>query len=177
MESGDRALASRKTTTDNAASAITTVVPANTTAEPAVADFVGPDLYLRTSGSTGTPKLTRMSHQKWLNNAQACVDRWRLTPEDRLAVPVQIFHSYGFGAAFLPGLLAGAAMDVGRALDQMPSPELAKLSNVIATPHIGGLTPPAIEGQSLETVRQVQAIVNGEIPGGAVNAERWTRRG
>ena len=24
-----------------------------------------------------------------------------------------IFHSYGFGAAFLPGLLAGAAMDVG----------------------------------------------------------------
>jgi acyl-CoA synthetase (AMP-forming)/AMP-acid ligase II len=82
-------------------------------AEPAVADFVGPDLYLRTSGSTGTPKLTRMSHQKWLNNAKGCVDRWRLTPEDRLAVPVPIFHSYGFGAAFLPGLLAGAAMDFG----------------------------------------------------------------
>ena len=73
--------------------------------------------------------------------------------------------------------IAGAAMDVGRALDQMPTPELAKLPNVVATPHIGGLTPPAIEGQSLETVRQVQAIVNGEIPAGAVNAERWTRRG
>jgi acyl-coenzyme A synthetase/AMP-(fatty) acid ligase len=28
-------------------------------------------------------------------------------------VPVPIFHSYGFGAAFLPGLLAGASMDVG----------------------------------------------------------------
>jgi acyl-CoA synthetase (AMP-forming)/AMP-acid ligase II len=82
-------------------------------AEPAVADFVGPDLYLRTSGSTGVPKLTRMSHQKWLNNAQGCVDRWRLTSDDRLAVPVPIFHSYGFGAAFLPGLLAGAAMDFG----------------------------------------------------------------
>jgi D-3-phosphoglycerate dehydrogenase len=72
--------------------------------------------------------------------------------------------------------IAGAAMDVGRARDQMPSPELAKLPNVIATPHIGGLTPPAIESQSLETVRQVQAIVNGEIPAGAVNADRWTRR-
>lgn len=81
--------------------------------EPAIAGFQGPDLYLRTSGSTGIPKLTRMSHQKWLNNALACVDRWKLTAEDRLSVPVPIFHSYGFGAAFLPGLLAGAAMDVG----------------------------------------------------------------
>ena len=81
--------------------------------EPAVAGFHGPDLYLRTSGSTGTPKLTRMSHQRWLNNALACVERWRLNREDRLTIPVPIFHSYGFGAAFLPGLLAGAAMDVG----------------------------------------------------------------
>jgi D-3-phosphoglycerate dehydrogenase len=72
--------------------------------------------------------------------------------------------------------IAGAAMDVGRALDQMPSPELAKLSNVIATPHIGGLTPPAIESQSLETVRQVENIIAGEAPVGAVNADRWTRR-
>ena len=67
-------------------------------------------------------------------------------------------------------------MDVGRALDQMPTPELAKLPNVIATPHIGGLTPPAIEAQSLETVRQVEKIVAGETPAGAVNADRWTRR-
>jgi D-3-phosphoglycerate dehydrogenase len=72
--------------------------------------------------------------------------------------------------------IAGAAMDVGRARDQMPTPELAKLPNVIATPHIGGLTPPAIESQSLETVRQVEAIINGTIPVGAVNAVHWTRR-
>ena len=72
--------------------------------------------------------------------------------------------------------IAGAAMDVGRARDQMPSAELAKLPNVIATPHIGGLTPPAIESQSLETVAQVEAIINGEIPRGAVNSDRWTRR-
>jgi D-3-phosphoglycerate dehydrogenase / 2-oxoglutarate reductase len=72
--------------------------------------------------------------------------------------------------------IAGAAMDVGRARDQMPTPELAKLPNVIATPHIGGLTPPAIESQSLETVRQVEAIINSEVPVGAVNAGHWTRR-
>ncbi|NOJ47494.1 hydroxyacid dehydrogenase [Bradyrhizobium archetypum] len=79
-------------------------------------------------------------------------------------------------AALRENRIAGAAMDVGRALDQMPSPELASLPNVIATPHIGGLTPPAIEYQSLETVRQVEKIVAGEVPLGAVNADNWTRR-
>jgi D-3-phosphoglycerate dehydrogenase len=79
-------------------------------------------------------------------------------------------------AALRGNRIAGAAMDVGRALDQMPSPELTKLPNVIATPHIGGLTPPAIESQSLETVRQVEAIIAGEVPAGAVNADRWKRR-
>jgi D-3-phosphoglycerate dehydrogenase / 2-oxoglutarate reductase len=72
--------------------------------------------------------------------------------------------------------IAGAAMDVGRAPDQMPTPALAKLPNVIATPHIGGLTPQAIEHQAMETVRQVAAIIRGEAPIGAVNAEHWTRR-
>jgi D-3-phosphoglycerate dehydrogenase len=72
--------------------------------------------------------------------------------------------------------IAGAAMDVGRAPDQMPTPELARLPNVIATPHIGGLTPQAIEHQALETVRQVEAIIKGDAPVGAVNAEHWTCR-
>ena len=78
-------------------------------------------------------------------------------------------------AALRDKRIAGAAMDVGRARDQMPTPALAALPNVIATPHIGGLTPQAIEHQSLETVRQVTAIIKGEVPAGAVNAERWTR--
>jgi D-3-phosphoglycerate dehydrogenase len=78
-------------------------------------------------------------------------------------------------AALRENRIAGAAMDVGRALDQMPSLELAQLPNIIATPHIGGLTPPAIESQAQETVRQVGQIVAGEIPVGAVNADRWTR--
>ena len=79
-------------------------------------------------------------------------------------------------AALRENRIAGAAMDVGRALDQMPTAELASLPNVIATPHIGGLTPPAIESQSLETVRQVEAIIGGKAPPGAVNADCWTRR-
>jgi len=73
--------------------------------------------------------------------------------------------------ALTEGRLAGAAMDVGRAADQMPSPELARLANVVATPHIGGLTPPASESQALDTVRQAEALVKGEVPPGTVNLE------
>lgn len=73
------------------------------------------------------------------------------------------------------GIVAGCAMDVGRAPDQMPSPGLARHPKVIATPHIGGLTPPAIQHQALETVVQVAEILNGQVPKGAVNADRATR--
>jgi D-3-phosphoglycerate dehydrogenase / 2-oxoglutarate reductase len=79
-------------------------------------------------------------------------------------------------AALRENRIAGAAIDVGRARDQMPTLQLAKLPNVIATPHIGGLTQPAIESQSSETVRQVEAIIDGKVPKGAVNADHWTRR-
>lgn len=72
--------------------------------------------------------------------------------------------------------IAGAAMDVGRAPDQMPSPELARLANVVATPHIGGLTPPASESQAFDTVRQVEALMKGDMPPGAANPKDWTRR-
>src|SRR5579871_747701 len=79
-------------------------------------------------------------------------------------------------AAIAEGRIAGAAIDVGRAPDQMPTPAVASLPNVIATPHIGGLTPPAIEAQALHTVDQVRALVSGAVPEGAANAESWTRR-
>jgi D-3-phosphoglycerate dehydrogenase / 2-oxoglutarate reductase len=114
----------------------------------------------QTENLIGPAALARMQPHAYFIN----LSRGNLVDETALA------------AALNENRIAGAAMDVGRARDQMPTPELAKLRNVIATPHIGGLTPPAIEGQSLETVRQVQAIVNGEIPAGAVNVEHWTRR-
>lgn len=73
------------------------------------------------------------------------------------------------------GRIAACAMDVGRAADQMPSPALARHPRVIATPHIGGLTPQATEHQALETVAQVAEILKGRAPKGAVNAGRASR--
>jgi D-3-phosphoglycerate dehydrogenase len=79
-------------------------------------------------------------------------------------------------AALDSGRLAGCAMDVGRAPDQMPTPRLAARPDVIATPHTAGLTLPAIEHQSMETVAQAAEIVRGRVPKGAVNPEHWKRR-
>jgi D-3-phosphoglycerate dehydrogenase len=73
-------------------------------------------------------------------------------------------------AAALDGKrLAGAAVDVGRAPDQMPTPALARRPDVIATPHAAGLTPEATEHQAFDTVRQVEALLAGAMPPGAVN--------
>ena len=79
-------------------------------------------------------------------------------------------------AALDCGRLAGCAMDVGRAPDQMPTPRLAAREDVIATPHTAGLTPQAIEHQSMETAAQAAEIVQGRAPKGAVNAGHWTRK-
>ena len=114
----------------------------------------------QTENLIGEQALARMQKHAVLIN----LSRGNLVDETALA------------AALRENLIAGAAMDVGRAPDQMPSMGLAKLPNVIATPHIGGLTPQAIEHQAMETVRQVALIIKGEAPVGAVNAEHWTRR-
>jgi D-3-phosphoglycerate dehydrogenase len=57
----------------------------------------------------------------------------------------------------------------------MPTPRLAARADVLATPHAAGLTQPAIEHQSLETVAQVAEILKGRAPKGSVNAERAAR--
>lgn len=88
----------------------------------------------------------------------------------------ELVDDAALAAVLREGRIAGAALDVGRAPDQMPMPELARLPNVIATPHIGGLTPQTIEAQAFDTVHQIQALVSGMVPHGAVNAEHWTRR-
>jgi D-3-phosphoglycerate dehydrogenase / 2-oxoglutarate reductase len=72
-------------------------------------------------------------------------------------------------------LIAGAAMDVGRADDQKPSLFLAKRPDIIATPHIGGLTPDAAEHQAFDTVEQVRALLSCRTPEGAVNLESANR--
>ncbi|SAL64670.1 D-isomer specific 2-hydroxyacid dehydrogenase [Caballeronia udeis] len=60
----------------------------------------------------------------------------------------------------------------------MDTSSVGKLSDpkVIATPHVGGLTLSASENQAMDTVRQVQALLDGVVPDHAVNAGHAARR-
>lgn len=73
------------------------------------------------------------------------------------------------------GLIAGCALDVGSAKDQTPPLALAGHPKIIATPHIGGLTPQAAEHQAMDSVRQVEALLSGRVPECSVNARYATR--
>ncbi|EDN69668.1 AMP-dependent synthetase and ligase [Beggiatoa sp. PS] len=69
-------------------------------------------LYLRTSGSTGSPKMAVHSHTTLQGNILNCVQRLHINSDDRIAIPVPLFHMYGLGAAFLPAVAAGASIDL-----------------------------------------------------------------
>lgn len=71
--------------------------------------------------------------------------------------------------------LGGLAMDVGRALDQRPLIELARQPGVVATPHLGGLTPENADAQALSSVEQVRAILDRSMPPRSVNPDHASR--
>ena len=73
--------------------------------------------------------------------------------------------------AFHEGRIGKIAMDVGRGPDQRPSPQMAELEGVVATPHLGGLTVQNAEAQAWSAVEQVEAILKSEMPPRAVNPQ------
>jgi len=73
--------------------------------------------------------------------------------------------------ALQDGWIAGAALDVFRNEPEIVGNPLLKLPNVIATPHIGGITPETMKAQAARTVAIVQEILAGKIPEGTVNAD------
>ncbi len=74
--------------------------------------IVGGRLYLKTSGSMGVSKIVEHEFSALASNVQNCVARFRLSPADRVLIPVPIFHMYGLGAGLLPALLAGAHIEL-----------------------------------------------------------------
>ncbi len=87
----------------------------------------------------------------------------------------EVLDERAVAAALEGGLIAGLGLDVGRAADQRPSPELAGRPNVVATPHLGGLTPENADAQAYSSVEQVAAMIAGELPPRAVNPDHADR--
>jgi fatty-acyl-CoA synthase len=63
-----------------------------------------------TSGTTGSPKGATLSHHNILNNAFFVGERMGFTAEDRLCIPVPLYHCFGMVLGNLTCLCHGAAM-------------------------------------------------------------------
>ncbi len=63
-----------------------------------------------TSGTTGFPKGATLSHHNILNNGFFVGEQIGLTPEDRLCIPVPLYHCFGMVMGNLGCLTHGAAM-------------------------------------------------------------------
>ena len=63
-----------------------------------------------TSGTTGYPKGATLSHHGILNNAYSVAHLLRLTPQDRLVIPVPLYHCFGMVMGNLACMTHGATM-------------------------------------------------------------------
>jgi len=63
-----------------------------------------------TSGTTGSPKGVTLSHHNILNNGYFTGRAQKLTPEDRICIPVPLYHCFGMVMGNLAAVTLGAAM-------------------------------------------------------------------
>jgi fatty-acyl-CoA synthase len=63
-----------------------------------------------TSGTTGHPKGATLSHRNILNNGYFTGRTQHLTPADRIAVPVPLYHCFGMVLGNLAAVTSGAAV-------------------------------------------------------------------
>src|SRR6266851_2457079 len=63
-----------------------------------------------TSGTTGHPKGATLSHHNILNNGYFVAGGLRLTPDDRLCIPVPLYHCFGMVMGNLGCLTHGSTM-------------------------------------------------------------------
>ena len=63
-----------------------------------------------TSGTTGQPKGATLSHFNMVNNARFAAKSMALTHEDRLCIPVPLYHCFGMVLGVLAATAVGAAM-------------------------------------------------------------------
>jgi fatty-acyl-CoA synthase len=58
-------------------------------------DFDAPINIQFTSGTTGAPKAATLTHHNMINNARMSAAILRFTEEDRLCIPVPMYHCFG----------------------------------------------------------------------------------
>lgn len=112
-----------------------------------------------TSGTTGAPKGATLTHRNILNNANAVTATMRFGPEDRLCIPVPLYHCFGMVMGTLGCVTKGAAMIFpGEAFD--PVETLAAVARErctalygVPTMFVAALESPAFADTDCSTLR------------------------
>ncbi len=63
-----------------------------------------------TSGTTGSPKGVMLTHRNLVNNGQLIAQIMRYTSQDRICVPVPLYHCFGCVIGTMAALASGAAV-------------------------------------------------------------------
>lgn len=112
-----------------------------------------------TSGTTGFPKGATLTHHNILNNGRFVAARQRFTEEDRLCIPVPLYHCFGMVMGVLGCMTHGAAMvfpdeafEPQSVLDAVEQERCTALYGV-PTMFIAELDHPSFEGRDLSSLR------------------------
>ena len=112
-----------------------------------------------TSGTTGAPKGATLSHRNLLHNATSAAAGMRLGPDDRLCIPVPLYHCFGMVLGVLVCVTSGATMVFpGRAFDpgvvlQTISSEQCTGLHGVPTMFLAVLDHPEFEASDLTCLR------------------------
>jgi fatty-acyl-CoA synthase len=112
-----------------------------------------------TSGTTGFPKGATLTHHNILNNGRFVAARQGFTDEDKLCIPVPLYHCFGMVMGVLGCITHGAAMvfpgeafEAGSVLDAVEQERCTALYGV-PTMFIAELDYPSFKDRDLSSLR------------------------
>lgn len=100
-----------------------------------------PALIVYTSGTTGRPKGALLNHRNIASNALGLTETWRWTPDDRLVLPLPLFHVHGLAVGLHGSLVAGGSVvlrDGFRPSDTAAAIQAHKATMLFGVPTIYG---------------------------------------